>query len=141
MGLAPNTPIGDIRLDKIFIGSCTNSRIEDLRVAAAIVNGRRVASNIKLALVVPGSGLVKTQAEREGLDRIFRDAGFEWREPGCSMCLAMNDDRLSPAALRIDLESQFRGPARRRWPYPFSQSGDGRRCRDRRAFRRLRRLA
>jgi len=96
MGLAPNTPIGDIRLDKIFIGSCTNSRIEDLRVAAAIVNGRHVASNIKLALVVPGSGLVKTQAEREGLDRIFRDAGFEWREPGCSMCLAMNDDRLSP---------------------------------------------
>jgi 3-isopropylmalate/(R)-2-methylmalate dehydratase large subunit len=96
MGLAPNTPIGDIRLDKIFIGSCTNSRIEDLRVAAAIVNGRHVASSIKLALVVPGSGLVKTQAEREGLDRIFRDAGFEWREPGCSMCLAMNDDRLSP---------------------------------------------
>jgi 3-isopropylmalate/(R)-2-methylmalate dehydratase large subunit len=96
MGLAPNTAITDIRLDKIFIGSCTNSRIEDLRVAAAVARGRRVAANVKLAMVVPGSGLVKAQAEREGLDRIFRDAGFDWREPGCSMCLAMNDDRLEP---------------------------------------------
>ncbi len=96
MGLAPNTPMGDIRIDKVFIGSCTNSRIEDLRAAAAIARGRRVAANVKLALVVPGSGLVKTQAEREGLDKVFRDAGFEWREPGCSMCLAMNDDRLEP---------------------------------------------
>jgi 3-isopropylmalate/(R)-2-methylmalate dehydratase large subunit len=96
MGLAPNTPIADIRIDKVFIGSCTNSRIEDLRVAAEIVNGRTVASSVKLALVVPGSGLVKRQAEAEGLDRVFRDAGFEWREPGCSMCLAMNDDRLEP---------------------------------------------
>ena len=96
MGLAPNTPIGDIRIDKVFIGSCTNSRIEDLRAAAAVAHGRRVASSVKLAMVVPGSGLVKMQAEREGLDRIFRDAGFEWREPGCSMCLAMNDDRLEP---------------------------------------------
>ena len=96
MGLAPGTPIRDIRLDKIFIGSCTNSRIEDLRAAAAIVAGRRVAPTIKLAMVVPGSGLVKRQAEREGLDRIFKDAGFEWREPGCSMCLAMNADRLEP---------------------------------------------
>jgi 3-isopropylmalate/(R)-2-methylmalate dehydratase large subunit len=96
MGLEPNTPIAAITLDKVFIGSCTNSRIEDLRAAAAVVKGRRVASNIKLALVVPGSGLVKDQAEREGLDRVFRDAGFEWREPGCSMCLAMNDDRLGP---------------------------------------------
>ncbi|HEV8095289.1 MAG TPA: aconitase family protein, partial [Burkholderiales bacterium] len=96
MGLKPRTRITDIRLDKVFIGSCTNSRIEDLRAAAAVVKGRRVAQNIRLALVVPGSGLVKAQAEREGLDRVFRDAGFEWREPGCSMCLAMNADRLEP---------------------------------------------
>ena len=96
MGLVPNTAITDVRLDKVFIGSCTNSRIEDLRAAAAVARGRRVAANVKLALVVPGSGLVKAQAEREGLDRIFRDAGFDWREPGCSMCLAMNDDRLEP---------------------------------------------
>jgi len=94
MGLQPDTPIKEIRIDKVFIGSCTNSRIEDLRVAADIVRGRRVASNVKLAMVVPGSGLVKRQAESEGLDRVFRAAGFEWREPGCSMCLAMNDDRL-----------------------------------------------
>jgi 3-isopropylmalate/(R)-2-methylmalate dehydratase large subunit len=96
MGLAPNTPIVDIRIDKVFIGSCTNSRIEDLRAAAEVVDGRRVAANVKLAMVVPGSGLVKRQAEAEGLDRVFRNAGFEWREPGCSMCLAMNDDRLEP---------------------------------------------
>jgi 3-isopropylmalate/(R)-2-methylmalate dehydratase large subunit len=94
MGLKPRTRITDIKLDKIFIGSCTNSRIEDLRAAAAVVKGRRLAPNIRLALVVPGSGLVKTQAEREGLDKVFRDAGFEWREPGCSMCLGMNADRL-----------------------------------------------
>jgi 3-isopropylmalate/(R)-2-methylmalate dehydratase large subunit len=96
MGLKPRTPITDIRIDKVFIGSCTNSRIEDLRIAAAVVKGRKKASNVRLALVVPGSGLVKQQAEREGLDRIFRDAGFEWREPGCSMCLGMNPDRLEP---------------------------------------------
>ena len=98
MGLAPNQAIGEIRIDKVFIGSCTNSRIEDLRDAAAVVRrlGARVAPNVKLALVVPGSGLVKKQAEREGLDAVFRDAGFEWREPGCSMCLAMNADRLEP---------------------------------------------
>jgi 3-isopropylmalate/(R)-2-methylmalate dehydratase large subunit len=96
MGLAPNTPISDIRPDKIFIGSCTNSRIEDLRVAAEVVKGRSIAPSVKLAMVVPGSGLVKYQAEQEGLDKIFRDAGFEWREPGCSMCLAMNEDRLAP---------------------------------------------
>ena len=96
MDLQPNTRIEDIRLDKIFIGSCTNSRIEDLRAAAAVVRGKRVASNIRLAMVVPGSGLVKAQAEKEGLDRIFRDSGFEWRQPGCSMCLAMNADRLEP---------------------------------------------
>ena len=96
MGLTPNTPITDIRIDKVFIGSCTNSRIEDLRAAAEIVDGRQVAPSVKLALVVPGSGPVKRQAEAEGLDRVFRNAGFEWREPGCSMCLAMNDDRLEP---------------------------------------------
>ena len=96
MGLKPRTRITDISLDKVFIGSCTNSRIEDLRAAAAVVKGKRVAHNIRLAMVVPGSGLVKAQAEREGLDRVFRDAGFEWREPGCSMCLAMNADRLEP---------------------------------------------
>ncbi|HZM36509.1 MAG TPA: 3-isopropylmalate dehydratase large subunit [Burkholderiales bacterium] len=94
MGLQPRTRITDIKLDQVFIGSCTNSRIEDLRAAAAVVKGRRVASNIRRAMVVPGSGLVKAQAESEGLDRIFRDAGFQWREPGCSMCLGMNDDRL-----------------------------------------------
>jgi 3-isopropylmalate/(R)-2-methylmalate dehydratase large subunit len=98
MGLKPNTAISDIRIDKVFIGSCTNGRIEDLREAARVVQrlGRRVASNVKLAMVVPGSGLVKAQAEAEGLDTIFRNAGFEWREPGCSMCLAMNADRLEP---------------------------------------------
>jgi 3-isopropylmalate/(R)-2-methylmalate dehydratase large subunit len=96
MALKPNTAISDIRIDKVFIGSCTNSRIEDLRAAAAVVRGKFRASNVRLAMVVPGSGLVKEQAEREGLDRIFKDAGFEWREPGCSMCLAMNADRLEP---------------------------------------------
>jgi len=96
MALKPNTAISDIRIDKVFIGSCTNSRIEDLRAAAAVVRGKFRASNVRLAMVVPGSGLVKAQAEREGLDQIFRDAGFEWREPGCSMCLAMNADRLEP---------------------------------------------
>ncbi|MDE0852862.1 MAG: 3-isopropylmalate dehydratase large subunit [Nevskia sp.] len=96
MGLSANTPISEIRIDKVFIGSCTNSRIEDLRAAARVVGGKRIAPSVKLALVVPGSGLVKQQAEQEGLDRVFREAGFEWREPGCSMCLGMNADRLSP---------------------------------------------
>ena len=96
MGLKPLTPIQDILLDKVFIGSCTNSRIEDLRAAAAVAKGKHVAPTIKVAMVVPGSGLVKAQAEKEGLDRIFKEAGFEWREPGCSMCLAMNADRLEP---------------------------------------------
>lgn len=96
MGLTPRTPIKDIAIDKVFIGSCTNSRIEDLRAAAAVAQGRRKADNVKLVLVVPGSGLVKRQAEAEGLDKIFVAAGFEWREPGCSMCLAMNADRLEP---------------------------------------------
>jgi 3-isopropylmalate/(R)-2-methylmalate dehydratase large subunit len=96
MGLEANTPITEIQIDKAFIGSCTNSRIEDLRAAAAVAKGRKVADNVKLAMVVPGSGLVKAQAEQEGLDKIFIEAGFEWREPGCSMCLAMNADRLEP---------------------------------------------
>ena len=96
MGLEAGTPITEIRPDKIFIGSCTNSRIEDLRAAASVVKGRRVADSVKLAMVVPGSGLVKQQAEEEGLHEVFLAAGFEWREPGCSMCLAMNADRLEP---------------------------------------------
>ena len=96
MGLTPNTPINEINIDKVFIGSCTNSRIEDLRAAAAVAKGKHIAPNVKLALVVPGSGLVKAQAEQEGLHKIFIEAGFEWREPGCSMCLAMNADRLEP---------------------------------------------
>ena len=96
MGLEAGTPIVEIPVDKVFIGSCTNSRIEDLRAAAKVARGRKVADNIKLALVVPGSGLVKQQAEAEGLDKVFVEAGFEWREPGCSMCLAMNADRLEP---------------------------------------------
>jgi 3-isopropylmalate/(R)-2-methylmalate dehydratase large subunit len=96
MGLTPNTPLEQITIDKVFIGSCTNSRIEDLRAAAAVVKGKKRAANVKIAMVVPGSGLVKIQAEAEGLDKIFTNAGFEWREPGCSMCLAMNADRLEP---------------------------------------------
>ncbi len=96
MGLEANMSFDQISVDKVFIGSCTNSRIEDLRAAAEVARGRKLAQNIKLALVVPGSGLVKQQAEAEGLDKIFKDAGFEWREPGCSMCLGMNEDRLEP---------------------------------------------
>ncbi len=96
MDLKPLTPMSEIKVDKIFIGSCTNSRIEDLREAANIVNGKKVSSSIKLAMVVPGSGLVKHQAENEGLDKIFLESGFEWREPGCSMCLGMNPDQLEP---------------------------------------------
>lgn len=96
MGLDADEAINQVSVDKVFIGSCTNSRIEDMRAAAEIARGRQVADNVKLAMVVPGSGLVKQQAEQEGLDKIFMDAGFEWREPGCSMCLAMNADRLEP---------------------------------------------
>jgi 3-isopropylmalate/(R)-2-methylmalate dehydratase large subunit len=95
MGLTANMPITEIRIDRVFIGSCTNARIEDLRVAAALAKGRTVAKSVH-AMVVPGSGLVKQQAESEGLDRLFREAGFEWREAGCSMCLAMNADMLKP---------------------------------------------
>jgi len=96
MGLTPHTPFTQVAIDKVFIGSCTNSRIEDLRAAASVARGRHVAASVKLAMVVPGSGLVKRQAEAEGLDKIFVAAGFEWRQPGCSMCLAMNSDRLEP---------------------------------------------
>src|SRR5690606_34030329 len=96
MGLAPGMKVSDIKFDRVFIGSCTNSRIEDLRAAAEVAKGKKNADNDKQVLVVPGSGLVKQQAEQEGLDRIFIEAGFEWREPGCSMCLAMNPDKLQP---------------------------------------------
>ncbi|MBC9072217.1 3-isopropylmalate dehydratase large subunit [Thauera sp. CAU 1555] len=96
MGLEANTPMSEIKVDQVFIGSCTNSRIEDLREAAAVAKGRSKAANVRRVLVVPGSGLVKRQAEAEGLDKVFIEAGFEWREPGCSMCLAMNADRLEP---------------------------------------------
>jgi len=96
MGLSAGTPIDEISIDKVFIGSCTNSRLEDLQQAADIIKGRKVADNVSLAMIVPGSGLIKQQAEKAGLDKVFLDAGFEWREPGCSMCLAMNADRLEP---------------------------------------------
>ena len=96
MGLTPGTRMEDVPVEHVFIGSCTNSRIEDLRAAAVVAKGRHVAANVRQALVVPGSGLVKAQAEAEGLDRIFIEAGFEWREPGCSMCLAMNPDKVPP---------------------------------------------
>ena len=95
MGLQPGAPLAETAIDRVFIGSCTNARIEDLRAAAQAVNDHKVASHVS-AMVVPGSGLVKQQAEREGLDRIFKEAGFEWREAGCSMCLAMNPDKLEP---------------------------------------------
>ena len=95
MGLKPNTKMTDIKIDRIFIGSCTNGRISDLKEAAKVINGRKIAKHVN-ALVVPGSGLVKEQAEKEGIDKVFKEAGFEWREPGCSMCLAMNADKLNP---------------------------------------------
>ena len=96
MGLTSGTPMSEIEVDKIFIGSCTNGRIEDLRAVAEVVKGRKVADNIKEAMIVPGSGLVRLQAEEEGLDQIFIEAGFDWRQPGCSICLGMNSDRLEP---------------------------------------------
>ena len=95
MGLKPNTKITDIKIDKVFIGSCTNGRIQDLREAAKLLKDKKIAKHVN-AIVVPGSGLVKNQAEEEGLDKIFKNSGFEWREPGCSMCLAMNADKLNP---------------------------------------------
>ena len=106
MNLKPEMPINEIAIDKVFIGSCTNSRIEDLRAAASIVGTKKIAKNIKLALVVPGSGLVKLQAESEGLDKVFKNAGFEWREPGCSMCLAMNADKLGPGERRASTSNR-----------------------------------
>lgn len=140
MGLKPHTKITDIAIDRVFIGSCTNGRIEDLRAAAKVVEGRTVASTVS-AMVVPGSGIVKEQAEAEGLDKIFKAAGFEWREPGCSMCLAMNDDRLEAGrALRLHLEPQFRGPPGLQGPHPSRLAGHGRRSRDRRPFRRYPRV-
>ena len=137
MGLDPNTPMTDIAIDKVFIGSCTNSRIEDLRAAASVVRGRRVASNVKLAMVVPGSGLVKAQAEQEGLDRIFRDSGFEWREPGL-LDVPRHERRQARAgrALCIDLEPQLRGAAGCGRADAPCVAGDGRGCRDRRPLRR-----
>jgi 3-isopropylmalate/(R)-2-methylmalate dehydratase large subunit len=130
MGLSRASRSTDIRVDKVFIGSCTNSRIEDLRAAAAVaqLGGGRIAANVKLALVVPGSGLVKAQAEAEGLDKIFKAAGFEWREPGCSMCLAMNADRLEPGERCASTSNRnFEGRQGSRRPHPPGQPGHGRR--------------
>ena len=141
MGLKGGEKMTDLAIDRVFIGSCTNGRIEDLRAAAAIANGHKVSERVN-AMVVPGSGLVKAQAEAEGLDKIFLAAGFEWREPGCSMCLAMNPDKLEPRrALRLDLEPQFRGPPGLPGPHASRLARDGRGGRDRRALRRRARLA
>ena len=130
------TPIHDIPVDRVFIGSCTNGRIEDLRAAAAVVRGHHVADRVA-AMVVPGSGLVKRQAEAEGLDKIFTAAGLEWREPGCSMCLAMNPDKLEPGQrCAVDQQSQLRGPAGQGRPHPPRFPRHGRRRRHRWAFRR-----
>ena len=136
IGLAPGTKITDIKLDRVFIGSCTNGRIEDLREVARIVNGKSVNANLN-AMIVPGSGLVKEQAEAEGLDKIFIKAGFDWREPGCSMCLAMNPDKLNAGrALRLDLEPQLRRPPGLQGPHASGLAGDGGGGGDRRTFRR-----
>jgi 3-isopropylmalate/(R)-2-methylmalate dehydratase large subunit len=116
MGLAGGTKITDIKLDRVFIGSCTNGRIEDLRAAAEVAEGKKVSRHVS-AMVVPGSGLVKEQAEAEGLDKIFKEAGFEWREPGCSMCLAMNPTSCPRRALRLDLEPQLRRPSGLQGPH------------------------
>ena len=136
MALTPNTPLVEVPVQRVFIGSCTNSRIEDLRAAAAIAKGRRVAEGVR-AMVVPGSGLVKHQAEEEGLDRIFLEAGFEWREPGCSNCMSMNNDRADERrAHRLDLEPQFRGPPGQERQDPPDGPGHGRRRRRHRPPRR-----
>ncbi len=136
MGLKGGEKITDITLDRVFIGSCTNGRIEDLRAVAKIVAGKQVNENVN-AMIVPGSGLVKAQAEAEGLDKIFKAAGFEWREPGCSMCLAMNADKLAPGrALRLHLEPQFRGPAGPFGPHPSGVAAHGGGRGHRRTFRR-----
>ena len=127
MGLVSGTPLEEVAVDRVFIGSCTNSRIEDLRAAAVVAKGRKV---VIPSWVVAGSGLVKKQAEAEGLDKIFREAGFEWREPGCSMCVGMNGDTGLPgAAHRLDLEPQLHRPPGPRRAHPPAQPGDGRRRR------------
>ena len=136
MALKGGEKVTDIALDRVFIGSCTNGRIEDLRAAAKVVDGKTVNAKVK-AMIVPGSGLVKEQAEAEGLDKIFVKAGFEWREPGCSMCLAMNPGQAqSRRALRLDLEPQFRGPPGLQGPHASGVAGHGRRRGHRRTFRR-----
>ena len=136
MDLKPGTPMEDIRVDRVFIGSCTNSRIEDLRAAAKVASGKHVAKSLKQALVVPGSRVVKAAAEKEGLDKIFRDAGFEWRDAGCSMCIAMNDDVL-PSGERAaqHVESKFRRAAGQGQPDASGQPDDGRGRGDRRTLR------
>ena len=136
MGLNGGEKITDIKLDRVFIGSCTNARIEDLREVARIAEGKTVNANV-YAMIVPGSGLVKEQAEAEGLDKIFKAAGFDWREPGCSMCLAMNPGQAHAGrALRLNLEPQLRRPPGLQGPHPFGVAGDGGGGGDRRAFRR-----
>ena len=141
MGLKPGTKITDITLDRVFIGSCTNGRIEDLRAVAKVVAGQAASHDGVNAMIVPGSGIVKMQAEAEGLDKIFIAAGFDWREPGCSMCLAMNADRLAPErALRLDLEPQFRGPPGLQGPHPPRLAGHGGGGGDRRPVRRYPRV-
>ena len=136
MALEPGTAIENLRLDRVFIGSCTNSRIEDLRAAASVVSGQKVASSVR-AMVVPGSMQVKEQAEREGLDQVFRSAGFDWRDAGCSMCLGMNPDILAAGrALRLHVEPQLRGPPGPRGPHAPRQPADGGRRGNRRALRR-----
>ena len=141
MGLNGGEKMTEIAIDRVFIGSCTNGRIEDLRAAAAIANGRKVSERVN-AMVVPGSGLVKAQAEAEGLDKIFLAAGFEWREPGCSMCLAMNPDKLAPGERCASTSNRnFRGPPRLPRAHPPRFAGDGRGGGDRGAFRRRAGLA
>ena len=140
MGLDGGTPIQEIPIDRVFIGSCTNGRLEDLRSAARVVKGKMVAPGVR-AMVVPGSTAVKLMAEREGLDEIFKTAGFEWRESGCSMCLGMNPDILAPGrAVRVHVQPEFRRPAGQGRPHPLGESCDGRRGRDRRPLRGHQRL-
>ena len=136
MDLKAGTPIEDIPLDRVFIGSCTNSRMEDLRAAAKVVAGKHVAKSLKQALVVPGSRVVKAEAEKEGLDKIFRDAGFEWRDAGCSMCIGMNDDVL-PSGERCGehVEPKFRRTAGQGQPDASGEPDDGGGRGDRRALR------
>ena len=136
MGLNGGEKITDIKLDRVFIGSCTNGRIEDLRDVARVADGKTVNANV-YAMIVPGSGLVKEQAEAEGLDKIFKAAGFDWREPGCSMCLAMNPGQAQAGrALRLDLEPQLRRPPGLQGPHASGVARDGGGRRDRRTFRR-----